>query len=203
MSALVKVGAVSAVVGAALLLVEEIVNPIIGYPETGPADLVMSVLYALHVPLFLFAALGLYLYQQRAAGALGLVGFLLTAVGSLFLAGIVWADLFLFPALAQFAPTLADEPTTGIVVGFILSIAFYALGWLLFAIATLRARVFPRAACIGLLVGVVALLASIADVLPGMGAIFAVAVGWLGLLTLRLLRMGSAGAERREELLTA
>lgn len=185
MNALVKLGGVSAVVGGALVVAEEIVNPFLGYPETGPGDLAMSVLYGLHVPLFLFAVLGLHLRQQRQAGMLGLVGFVLTAVGSMFLAGIVWTDLFMFPAVEGVAPQLADEPTATMVLGFVLSIAFYVVGWLVLAIATLRARVVPRPAAVALLVGVAALVASFAEVVPGLLVVFYGAVIWVGLTILR------------------
>lgn len=185
MSALVKFGAVSAVVGGALVVVEELINPVLGYPETGPGDLAMSVLYALHVPLFLFAALGLYLYQQREAGMLGLTGFALAAVGSLFLAGLVWTDLFLFPAIEQVAPQLADEPTTTMLVGLLLSLAVYTVGWSLLGVATLRARVVPRRVAVALLVGVAAVVVGFFDVVPGLLVVFYGAVIWLGLTMLR------------------
>jgi len=200
MSALVKVGAVCAVLGAALAIAEELVNPLLGYPETGPGDLAMSVLVGLHVPLFLFAVLGLHLRQQHAAGTLGLIAFLLTTVGSLLYGGIVWTDLFMFPAVEQVAPQLADEPTAAMLTGFLLSMAFYFVGWLLFGVATLRARVVTRRVAVALLVGVAALLVSFVAYVPGLLVLFYAAVGWLGLTTLRGLSLDS---EQQRELLTA
>ncbi len=52
----------------------------------------------------------------------------------------------------------------------------FGVGWLLFGIATLRARIFPRAAAILLLIGaVIAVLP-----LPFTVIVFAIAVAWLG-----------------------
>lgn len=185
MSALIKVGAVSAVIGGALAIAHEVVNPFLGYPEAGSGDLAMSALYALHVPLFAIALVGFHLRQHREAGRLGLVGFLVALVGMMLLGGIVWSDLFLFPAIEAVAPGLADEPTTSMVIGFILSIAVYAVGWLAFAIATLRAGVFPRPAAVALLVGVVITSVVAVAYVPGVLVVFYGAVTWLGVTTLR------------------
>ncbi len=51
-----------------------------------------------------------------------------------------------------------------------------ALGWLLFGVATLRARVYPRVAAILLIVGAVLLGLPLA----GSEIVLAVAVAWLG-----------------------
>ena len=51
-----------------------------------------------------------------------------------------------------------------------------ALGWLLFGVATLRARVYPRWAAILLIVGAVLLGLPV----PGLEIVLAVAVAWLG-----------------------
>ena len=52
----------------------------------------------------------------------------------------------------------------------------FALGWVLFGVATLRAGVYPRATAALLIAGALILLFP----LPFSGVIFAVALGWMG-----------------------
>ena len=56
------------------------------------------------------------------------------------------------------------------------SYSLYVLGWLLFGVATLRARLYPRVAAILLMVGALLILIP----LPGTAVVFAVAMAWLG-----------------------
>jgi len=68
------------------------------------------------------------------------------------------------------------------------------LGWLLFAIVTLRARVYPRAAAA--LLAISAVLAAIP--LPFTAIILGVAVGWMGYPLYRDRRHGRAATSTRE-----
>jgi hypothetical protein len=60
------------------------------------------------------------------------------------------------------------------------------IGWLVFAVSTLRARIYPRAAAVLLMIGVVVG----AIPLPLTTTIFGVAVAWMGVLL--LTRIGAA-----------
>jgi hypothetical protein len=71
----------------------------------------------------------------------------------------------------------------------LLSFITFSLGWLLFAIGTLRARVFPRAAAILLIVGAVFVFLPLLFTT----VVFAVAVAWLGFA---LFTGGEASAEQ-------
>ena len=62
--------------------------------------------------------------------------------------------------------------------GFILSFLLAGLGWLVFGVATLRARVYPRWAAILLIVGAVLSFTP----LPLSGMVLSVAVAWLGFI---------------------
>ena len=57
-----------------------------------------------------------------------------------------------------------------------LTFALSALGWLLFGLAALRARIYPRAAAIALMVGAVISFLPI----PASGIVLDVVVAWLG-----------------------
>ncbi len=109
-------------------------------------------LFLLGVMLLLVGLVGLYARQSQAAGALGLVGFLVAFAGTVLVAGFLWASLFIAPALASEAPEFLD---TGSPPGLFLALIACGGGWLLFGIAALRARVYPRWASILLIVGAV------------------------------------------------
>ncbi len=120
---------------------------------------------------------GLYIRQSEASGILGLVGFAAAFLGSALVLGAAWTELFVAPFLANTAPAVLDAGPTGtLAVGFVLTFALGALGWLLFGIAALRAGVYPRAAAIALMVGAVISFLPI----PASGIVLDVVVAWLG-----------------------
>ena len=130
-------------------------------------------LFLLTTVLLLLGLVGLYFYQSEAAGVLGLAGFLVAFLGTVLAAGASWALLFAVPL----APEVLGTPWL------FLSFLIFTVGWLLFGVATLRARVFPRATAVLLMVGAVLLL------IPLMGwanpyimrhLVLSVAVAWLG-----------------------
>ena len=131
-------------------------------------------LYLLATLLLLLGLVGLYASQSEAAGVLGFVGFLVAFFGTALFAGAIWFELFITPSLATEAPELA-EAELGL-AGFILSFLLVVVGWLLFGVATLRARAYPRWAAILLIVGAVISFAPI----PLSGIVLSVAVAWLG-----------------------
>jgi hypothetical protein len=116
---------------------------------------------------------GLYARQSDAAGPLGLAGFVVAFLGTALVTSLFWASLFIVPTLAVEAPVLLDE---GPPPGFFFTLITFSVGWLLFGVATLRARVYPRIAAIVLIIG--AVLAMLP--LPFTEVVLAVAVAWLG-----------------------
>ena len=100
-------------------------------------------------------------------------------MGTVLIAGAVWAQLFIAPFLATVAPGALDtEPTGGLAVGFTLSFGLPALGYALFGLAMLRAGVFPRAAAIALIVGGALSFVPI----PLSGIVLNAALAWLGFM---------------------
>jgi hypothetical protein len=153
---------------------------------TTPYALVF-LLYLLGAVLLLLGLVGLYTSQSEAAGVLGLVGFLAAFLGTALLVGVLWFELFITPSLATRAPGLA-EAELGL-AGFILVFLLGVVGWLLFGVATLRARTYPRRAAALLMVGGVVAFVPI----PLAGLVFSVATAWLGFV---LFTGGSAPAEQ-------
>ena len=179
---LVRMGGLAAVVAAVLFVVGDLVSFAIDFENMSEAAttapfFLTFLLYLLGTVLLLVGLVGLYVRQTESAGNLGLVGFALAFLGSALILGAVWAQFFVAPFLASEAPEALDtEPTGMLSVGFILSFSLSALGWFLFGMATLRARVYPRAAAIVLMVGAAISFLPI----PASGMILNVAVGWLG-----------------------
>ena len=131
-------------------------------------------LYLLGTALLLLGLVGLYASQSGAAGVLGLVGFLAAFSGTVLLAGALWFELFVTPALAAEAPGLVGSELG--LAGFVLVFVFGALGWLLFGVATLRAGVYPRWAAVVLMIGAVLAYVPV----PLSGIVFSVAIAWMG-----------------------
>ena len=91
------------------------------------------------------------------------------------------------PALRRSVPggcgaprTLGTEPTESLAAGFMLSLVLPAVGWLLFAMAALRARVYPRATTMILFIGAIVGFLP----LPLTELVLNVAVAWLSLTLL-------------------
>jgi len=96
---------------------------------------------------------------------------------------------FSVPYAAQQAPALvAATPTGRLLAGAVVSFGVFALGWVLFGVASVRARVFPRDAAVLLVIGGV--LGVLIAVVPGAGVPLAVAVAWMGTWLLRSDRGG-------------
>ena len=129
---------------------------------------------------------GLYVRQSEAAGVLGLIGFLVAFLGTVLIGGLGWAGAFIVPALADVAPEFLD---VGPPPGFFLTLVTFGVGWLLFGIATLLARVYPRTPPILLLIGAVIAVFP----LPFTVIVLAIAVAWLGFA---LFAGGDASAQQ-------
>ncbi len=190
-----RLGGLAALAGGVLVVITGLVGLIAldyeNFDETARtgAYAIVSLLYLLAVILLLGGLIGLYTSQLQAAGALGLFGFLLAFFGTALMVGAAWFQTFAARTLALAVPGFfEDDPGGWLGGGMASSYVLAALGWLVFGVATLRGRVYPRLAAILLIVGAVLLGLPI----PGVEIVFAVAVAWLGFV----LFMGRTTAER-------
>ena len=190
---LLRLGDHISVVGAALILASQVVGPFVSTDPTtiaatvtGVPFLAFTLLKLVGFVLLLLGLVSLYARQSAAAGALGFLGFLTAFIGTALVAGDWWFEAFAFPWLAQAAPDLVAAPASGaLLLGGMLSFTLFTIGWLIFAAAIFRARVFPRWMAVLLMAG--ALLA-FGQGSPPLGALLAIAVGAMGLASLRLDR---------------
>lgn len=147
------------------------------------------------------ALIALHARQARQAGGFGTFAFSAAVVGTMTMAGDMWFDGFASPWLAEVAPQAFStlRPTPILELGALLSYGLMAIGWALYGLATLRARVFPMLAALGMVVaGLVAFRSSF----PPYGAPLGLVVAALGAWLIRSDRaadraVGSAAAASR------
>lgn len=106
----------------------------------------------------MFALIAIYGLQARMAGRLGVAAFALAIVGTMMLAGDLWFESFAVPWLAAGpgAQGLTSAPSAIMGLGAIASYILFAAGWVLFGIASVRARVFPLPLSIAIVLGGIA-----------------------------------------------
>jgi hypothetical protein len=151
-------------------------------------------LFLLGAVLLLGGLVGLYAYQSESAGPLGFAGFAVAFLGTALMIGASWSSVFVEPYIAGVAPELLEEEPGGLLnLGFTLSFGLVSLGWLLFGVASLRARVYPRSASILLIIGAALTFVP----LPFTAIVFAVSVAWLGFVLLTGMSASSAAQRWR------
>jgi hypothetical protein len=176
---------------------------------TIPADLaslqavVLTPLYAINtvasIVAFGFLALALVAIherQGRAAGWPGVIGMGAALIGTVFMAGDWWYEAFAVPWLADIAPVVFDTGAGGrLLVGGLASFALFSLGWALFGAASIRARVFPRAISVAILIGGVLAGIPIGGAYLYGSLIFGLAIASLGVWFLNSASVGTKATQ--------
>jgi hypothetical protein len=152
--------------------------------STDPVFQVGGVIYMAGFCVLLLALVGAYGWGlHKAPGSLGLIAIITAIVGTMLLGGDLWFETFAVPWLADEAPAVLDkDPTSLIAIGAVSSYLLFAVGWALFGIASYRARVFPTAICVAIVIGG---LIGFRALLSPTGIPLAIAVGWLGVWMIR------------------
>jgi hypothetical protein len=175
------VARLAAAVAGAALVIAELLYLVVGLavpdPSSGLAT-VQAVLFLVGLALLVVALAGLRHDAFDRARPLAAIGFPLALVGTVLNAGGLWTDLFVVPGIAAGAPELVTAgPDAVLTTGYVLSSAVFVLGWATVGVAALRARAWPRAAALLLVVGaVVSFVPAPLTFVP-----FGVAVAWIGL----------------------
>jgi hypothetical protein len=137
-----------------------------------------SLAYAAAFAGLLLALFAAYVRLAREAGRVGFIALFAAILGTFALGADMWFEGFASPWLLEVAPqVLTAERTTFWMTGYLSSYVLFALGWALFGIASLRARVFPVPISVALTIGgVFGFLAAA----PPWGAALGLALTWLG-----------------------
>jgi hypothetical protein len=168
MSRFVRMGAWAAMVsGVAVVVSMMLAWLVVPYERLGQTDAYLTISYSvssglrlLSLVLLVWGLIGIYGPQSRAAGNFGLWTFVFAFLGTALAAGNVWAEVFVYPTLAQIAPEMLSgagfgtEAALYIGVGLNLSYPLWFLGLILFAAATFWAGVYPRWIALLLIVSV-------------------------------------------------
>jgi hypothetical protein len=119
-----------------------------------PTHAINSVASIVAFAMLVLALVATYDVQAREARVLGVIALGAAIVGTVFMAGDWWFEAFSVPRLAEVAPSAMDTFTGGrLLAGGLTSFVLFGIGWLLYGIASLRARVFPAAISWAIIVG--------------------------------------------------
>ena len=112
---------------------------------TTSAFLISAALRLVGASLALIGITAVYCREADAAKTFGLVAYVLVAMNMVLQLGSMWADLYVTDMLSQHAPNLLDNSDDQGRLGLGFMLAWFANStFILFGIATLRARVFGR-----------------------------------------------------------
>jgi hypothetical protein len=157
MSRFVRLGAWAAMVSGVALVVSMLLAwLVVPYERLGLTEAYLSSSYSvssglrlLGLVLLVWGLIGIYGPQSRVAGTFGLWTFVVVFLGAALAAGNVWAEVFVYPTLAQVAPEMLagagfETEAAYMSTGLSMSYPLFFLGLILFAAATFWAGLYPR-----------------------------------------------------------
>jgi hypothetical protein len=167
MSRFVRFGAWAAMVGGMAVVVSVLLAwLVVPYERLGITEAYLTTSYSvssglrlLGFVLLVWGLIGIYGPQSRAAGTFGLWTFVFVFLATALAVGNVWAEVFVYPTLAQIAPDMLsgagfETEAAYMSTGLSISYPLFFLGLILFAAATFWARVYPRWIAVLLVVSV-------------------------------------------------
>src|SRR5215208_8057604 len=166
MSRFVRLGAWAAMVSGVALVVSMVLAwLVVPYERLGQTDAYLTTSYSvssglrlLGMVLLVWGLIGIYGSQSRAAGTFGLWTFAFVFLSTVLAAGNVWAEVFVYPTLAQVAPDAwagsVTEVSPYLAAGLTLSFPLFGIGLVLFGVATFIAGVYPRWPAVLLIIGI-------------------------------------------------
>src|SRR5215210_9019238 len=165
LSRFVRIGAWAAMVSGLALVVSFLMEwLVVPHERLGSeafltsAYTVSSGLRLLSLVLMVWALIGIYGPQSRAAGTFGLWAFVVVFLGTALTVGNTWAEVFVWPTLAQVAPNSMSGTIMGVspylVAGLNVSFPLFGIGLILFGAATFMAGAYPRWASVLLIISI-------------------------------------------------
>ena len=156
----------------------------LSYPQ--PAATILWIMGLTAALLILLGLPTLYAHQARQAGRLGLIAFVIVFIGMALVTGNAYFGVFIQAGLADLivlaekAGVIVQEPVAA-GIGFMTTLLLYTLGWLLFGLSSLKARVLLRWAAVVVLVGLVTGFLFLATSFSLLGfPITEIGIAWLG-----------------------
>jgi hypothetical protein len=157
MSRFVRMSAWGAMVSGVALVVSMVLAwLVVPYERLGLTEAYLTSSYSvssglrlLGLVVLVWGLIGIYGPQSRAAGTFGLWTFVFVFLCTALAVGNVWAEVFVYPTLAQLAPDMLsgagfETEAAYMSTGLSLSYPLFFLGLILFGAATFWARVYPR-----------------------------------------------------------
>ncbi|HEY5784796.1 MAG TPA: hypothetical protein VIT65_08460, partial [Microlunatus sp.] len=150
-----------AIVAGTLMIITRLVILFTTPAEIGPlkayvlttTHAVNGVASILAFALLVIALVTLYDREARSGGGFGALAFAAAVVGTMFMTGDWWYEAFAVPRLAEIAPDAIDTFVGGrLFLGGMTSFALFGIGWIMYGVASTRARVIPRGISITILV---------------------------------------------------
>jgi hypothetical protein len=190
---IIGVGAVCAVLGAVSLATQQIWSILAGEVIEIDTPILGTALYAAQIALFVVAVVGLYLHQRKAFNTFGEIATLIALLGTLLWSGSAASQAL--DVVAGGGKPAPDNIPTPLLVWIFIAFGLYAVGLILFGIATWRAGVLPPVSAALVVFGIP--LGLVLDgFVPGILMVYGAGIAWLGVATLVQLRSGQpAGAE--------
>jgi hypothetical protein len=183
---LIRWGGLSALVASVISILIEIVLMITIRNQaysTAALTNAWSLLYTFRliaVMLLMLGLVALFARQSQKMRAFGVIAFVIASIGTMLIFGFAWALLFVFPGMAAAVPafldTMASEPGIGIPI----TLFLVTVGWFLFGLASLRAKILPAGSAWVVMAG--AFLALVLNMMqiPFSWVIFDIGVIWMG-----------------------
>jgi hypothetical protein len=112
-----------------------------------------GVAYLLGFVMLMLFVVASHEWLEAGAGRLGVAATIAAVVGTMALGGDLWFETFAVPWLADEAPNAFDtDPTIVLALGAISSYLLFAIGWVLYGAASLRAHA-PVALSVAIMIG--------------------------------------------------
>ncbi len=123
--------------------------------------IIIHCLFLLSLIAGMLGTTGIYLWSARSTGLTGFIGFIAAFIGLVMISGLDYYEVFIAPFLAVEFPAVIDQHGAGdamgpVAIAFPVSGTLTVLGYMLLAVANLRASTFSRPAMLMLFVTAVA-----------------------------------------------
>ena len=132
------------------------------------------------VMLLMLGLVALFARQSQKMHAFGVIAFVIASIGTMLIFGFAWALLFVFPGMAAAVPVFLDTMATEPGMGIAITLFLVTVGWFLFGLASLRAKILPAGSAWVVMAG--AFLALVLNMMqiPFSWVIFDIGVIWMG-----------------------